>query len=1118
MADVASLAVGLHLNAASFKSQLLGAYGDAENQSRRFNRNAQADAKKTEDAYKKVGLSISGMASRLAGLAGAGLSIGTIVTTSRQYGQALSDLQAITGATAAEMKALDLAAQEMGRTTEYSASQAAEALKLMASAKPELLKTSDGLQKATNSALILAQAAGTTLPDATRTLALSLNQYGASAQEADRYINVLAAGAKYGSSEIVDTAAAIKNGGVAAAQAGVSFEQLNAAIQVLAEREIKGGEAGTALRNVILNLEKGTDKSLKPSVVGLSQALTTLSGKNLSTAQAVKLFGVENLNAASILVQNRSKLDELTASLTGTKTAHEQASIRVNNLNGDLLGLSSAFEGMVIKIGQSSNGPLRSGIQVATEALNSLADNFNTVSSVALYSLIPVLSTKLTAGLRENIAAWRESQAAVKARAQADADIARKTLDSTAAILKQNDAEFGHYRQMERTAKQYGMNISYQDEFTRLIRQETEQTNLASQAKLKLAAANRQLSISARAASVAVGLARGALNLIGGPFGAAMLAGSGLLYFHEKAKEARQSAIDLKDAVVETSEALMRLSLNQLNVKQFDLEDQYENQVVQRNQLMKEIQDADSRIDSLKGFDPFGQLEGVTKGQARARADLDSVNEGLRKTEENIKRVSDAKTLAQLGLSGKITSLTDDLKGALSTPPKETGDGNPWGGDGGTGTGKGSKSKVDQFKTLRQQIEEAHASSLARINLQEKDSNRELQEAAKKNGASDADLQRALLMNAENYQKQRLDLAAQYSPAQETLRKEQEASRDLAELFKARLLDEKEYQAARITLARDTAKELLQAHADEIAAPALDIAGEVDPLVSLRNQLAQRQALLQAYYQGSAISKEQYEMLMQKATKESADAQYQTSLELYRSQGEFQSLAVGLFETAHERSSNFLTSMLTRTRSFKENMADLFSSLTQSIIKNLVDMAAQALVTSSVMQTIMGVVGAGVSIASGVSGAADVGTGTAIQNAGNNFNFQIPGYAKGGVFDSPSLSAYSNQVYDSPQFFAFAKGAGVFGEAGPEAIMPLTRAGDGSLGVRAVGGVQNAGASEGPKVYITIEGGNTSTQAPSGFEQFGQQIGSFVEKKYRELMAQDMRPGGMVWNAVKGQR
>lgn len=111
---------------------------------------------------------------------------------------------------------------------------------------------------------------------------------------------MLAAGAKFGSSEIADTAAAIKNGGVAAAQAGVGFETLNAAIQVLAEREVKGGEAGTALRNVILNLEKGTDKTLKPSVVGLSQALENLAGKNLSTKQAVKLFGVENLSAASI--------------------------------------------------------------------------------------------------------------------------------------------------------------------------------------------------------------------------------------------------------------------------------------------------------------------------------------------------------------------------------------------------------------------------------------------------------------------------------------------------------------------------------------------------------------------------------------------------------------------------------------------------------------------------------------------------------------------------------------------------------------------------------------------------------------------------------------------------
>lgn len=186
-----------------------------------------------------------------------------------------------------------------------------------------------------------------------------------------------------------------------------------------------------------------------------------------------------------------------------------------------------------------------------------------------------------------------------------------------------------------------------------------------------------------------------------------------------------------------------------------------------------------------------------------------------------------------------------------------------------------------------------------------------------------------------------------------------------------------------------------------------------------------------------------------------------------------------------------------------------FKSFTASVLSDLAKIATQ-IALSSALQSIFGAVG------SAIGGGADGGStpSGAYDAAAANIKFN----AKGGVYDSPSLSSYRNQVYDSPQLFAFAKGAGVFGEAGPEAIMPLTRAGDGSLGVRAVGGGQNAGASEGPKVYITIEGGNTSTQAPSGFEQFGQQIGSFVEKKYRELMAQDMRPGGMVWNAVKGQR
>ncbi|EBX8597574.1 phage tail tape measure protein [Salmonella enterica subsp. enterica serovar Brunei] len=1098
MGDVASLAVGLHLNAANFKSQLMSAYGDADNQSRRFNRNAQADAKKTEDAYRRVSESVTGLAGRLAGFAGAGLSLGAIINTTRQYAQSLSDLQAITGASTAQMKLYDQAAQEMGRTTEYSASQAAEAIKLMASAKPELLSTSEGLSAATKSALTLAQAAGTTLPDATRTLALSLNQFGAGAEQADRYINVLAAGAKYGSSEIVDTAAAIKNGGVAAAQAGVGFEQLNAAIQVLAAREIKGGEAGTALRNVILNLEKGADKSLKPSVVGLSQALANLAGKNLSTAQAVKLFGVENITAASILVDNRSKLDELTTALTGTQTAHEQAAIRVNNLNGDLMGLTSAFEGLILKVGQSGDGPLRSGVQTITEALNGLADNFNTVANVALYTLIPVIATKLTAGVRGNISAWRENQVAVKAAAQAQADIARKTLESTSAILAQNNAEFGHYREMEKKAKLYGLNVSYQSDFNRLIRQETEQTLLATQAKYQLNIANKQLSISARAASVAIGLAKGALALVGGPFGAAMLAGSALLYFHQKAKDARQSAINLKDAVVETNEELKKLSLNQLNVKQLDIDEQFENQVIQRNKLIKQIQDADSRIDGLSGFDPFGQLKGVQNDKTRYKGDLDAVEQGLKLLKERKKVIKEAIEQAKSGKTGPTPKPNKPGKNDTGRDKPNT----TWSGEGGD-TDNEKKAKVNQYEQLRREIEAAHASSLGRINLQEQESSRKLVEAAKKNGVSDADLQKTLLLNAENYQKKRFELAEQYAPVRASLNKEREASQELKSLLDARLLTEKEYQTARITLAQSTARELLQAQADAASAPLLNIAGTVDPLADLRNQLTQRQALLQAYYQNDAISKEQYEMLKQKAAKDSADSQYQTAVELYRSQGDLNNLSIGLFETAQERTSNMLTGLLMNTQSFRDGMVSMFASLAQSVIKNLTDMAAQALLTNTILKSIMG-------IGSGISGGLGESTGTAISSFASSFEFN----ANGGVYDSPSLSSFSNGIYNTPTLFAFAKGAGVFGEAGPEAIMPLSRTADGVLGVRAL---RDADASSrdgrasqmvySPVYHIAIQNdGKNGEIGPQAARNLIQMIDSRVQITMQSMR----RDGGML--------
>lgn len=147
---------------------------------------------------------------------------------------------------------------------------------------------------------------------------------------------------------------------------------------------------------------------------------------------------------------------------------------------------------------------------------------------------------------------------------------------------------------------------------------------------------------------------------------------------------------------------------------------------------------------------------------------------------------------------------------------------------------------------------------------------------------------------------------------------------------------------------------------------------------------------------------------------------------------------------------------------------------------------------------------------------ASASTGTAVSSYGSNFQFN----AKGGVYDSPSLSAFSNGIVRNPTMFAFAKGgAGIMGEAGPEAIMPLTRAPDGSLGVRAVGGGGGQSVSSAPQVYITIDGnGNTQTQTSQGLEQFGAEVGEFVDRRYKQNVMRDIRPGGDIWNAMKGTR
>lgn len=724
------------------------------------------------------------------------------------------------------------------------------------------MKTSEGLINVTKSSLILAQASGTTLPDATRTLALSLNQFGASVSDADRYINVLAAGSRYGASEVNETAEAIKKGGVAVAQAKVPFEEMNAVIQTLAEREVKGADAGTALRNMILILESSTDKKLKPSVVGMTTALENLAQKNYSTTALTKIFGRENVNLAMILSKNTDKVRELTKALTGTETAYEQAKERTNNLNGDLQNLASAFEGLAIKAGQSANGPLRTGIQSASDAINTLSNNLSTLVNVGTYAVLPVIGVRMTRGLQEQTKEWVKNEGAVRNNAKQMKQTALQGINAAEESLKKIKMQGQSLSAHNKMMASYGMQtINLTSERNKLYRQESEAllqktkyTNLLTEANNKLSISHRALSLSGRALS-------SVYSALGGPVGVLALAGSAVYYFHNKALEARDSALNLKRAVAETTDELMRLSQAKLAVKIDDVRDSLKNIEEQEKIIKNQLEGyTDTKIKRLenRGKGALGGLYTWYESADEAKATQNKLKSEL---EDIIKN----KEIESQTLEAAIEAQKRLLNGEKPPELKEdkpAGDSGSGGNDGGNDLVSGSKQKVSQYHQLRMQIEQEHATSLERISLSESETMRKLQESLKAGGMKQEEYERLKTLNAENHMKQRAELAEKYSPMRTSLRNEQEMTKELKSLFEQRLLTEKEYQYARMQMDKDMSKYRLSEQAKGISLPNISILGEIDPVIQLQNQLEEQKALYQAYYEDGLVSKERYEQLM----------------------------------------------------------------------------------------------------------------------------------------------------------------------------------------------------------------------------------------------------------------
>ncbi len=275
--------------------------------------------------------------------------LGSLAKPGMDLSTSMGDLQAITGLAGQKLKEIEGYARSNAKTFGGSAAESVEAYKLILSQLgPEIAQTPAALQAMGNSVSVLSKTMGGDAVAATEVLTTAMNQYQVSLEDpttasqtmADM-MNIMAAAAKEGSAELPQIKSALEQSGMAAKTAGVGFDELNAAIQVLDKAGKKGSEGGVAIRNVLATLSEGRflPKETQKALVGAGVNMSTLADTSIPLARRLqaltpimqdqalvtKLFGKENSNAAIALLSGIPEMERLTTAINGTKTAYEQA-------------------------------------------------------------------------------------------------------------------------------------------------------------------------------------------------------------------------------------------------------------------------------------------------------------------------------------------------------------------------------------------------------------------------------------------------------------------------------------------------------------------------------------------------------------------------------------------------------------------------------------------------------------------------------------------------------------------------------------------------------------------------------------------------------------------------
>lgn len=307
-------------------------------------------------------------------------------------------------------------AKYMGKNTKFSATQAADALNYMALAGYDTQKSMNMLPNVLN----LAAAGNMDLAEASDMVTDAQSALGLSTKETTELVDKMAMAASKSNTSVSQLGEAILTVGGTAKNLKGGTTELAQALGILADNGIKGSEGGTALRNVLLGIQgkkfektfgelgvnafdaQGKARSLKDVFADMNKVMDgmTVEEKSKLIASAFNRFDLKSVNA--LLGTNAERWDELAGSIDNAHgSAAKMAETQLDNLEGDVTILKSAFEGLQITVSEKLNPVFRQVVQAATHGISAINDLFEGIDSDKVKSIGDLFSVAIVGAINK---------------------------------------------------------------------------------------------------------------------------------------------------------------------------------------------------------------------------------------------------------------------------------------------------------------------------------------------------------------------------------------------------------------------------------------------------------------------------------------------------------------------------------------------------------------------------------------------------------------------------------------------------------------------------------------------------------------------------------------------